>query len=628
MAVTWDKEEIKSYLNGELQNNAKLPLSSERTFSIVPDPGKSFIGIREGMFPPVSERERTFVDDIKIYGRPLSQLEVKRQYARIADAEVKLDFPEIQIKTRGAFSKSGKLEIMADIDLSGLPEEWLELLDKNQLAGDCVFKDAAGRPSSSRLGSPLHIRQEVAVASQDPSSSGERQLELSLFAPDGRVKKAEYRFRVPDLDFVGNGIGMEPAVPSPWTPPEVTSDGSVKLWNGSCRFDRGMLPTEVVNSGESLLSSPPELVIETERGKAKVEYQMTERKTLKDHVEIKGLGKAEDFSIAFTTVVDFDGLIKADFVIDGSPVVKSMSLKWNVKPEFAEFLMTPTLAQLKDDKIELAFPEAGNWREPYMLWTTSKRKGFCWSPAHDANWVYAPKEKIISAKRGTDGALACEVRMITRPVKLPEGTQYQALFIATPSRPPPDKPRTFFLHDGSERTDGPRMHPWGSEGMILYTFAPGKDFEAWYKTRPPASTVFVGAARCSGNTDDAVSVFLKKHWEIPGDYVYNLKTRKFSPKLDDPFLNGELLDRQAQSISCCPNSGLSNDYILANIDKLLKHPCGDRALMIYYDLCVNSKCESRQHGCVFSDRFGRTIASYTTLGMRELTRLQHSSAVA
>jgi len=43
-----------------------------------------------------------------------------------------------------------------------------------------------------------------------------------------------------------------------------------------------------------------------------------------------GTGKAADFTLDYATTVEFDGLIKFDFTIKGSPEIKAMRLEWRV----------------------------------------------------------------------------------------------------------------------------------------------------------------------------------------------------------------------------------------------------------------------------------------------------------
>ena len=131
----------------------------------------------------------------------------------------------------------------------------------------------------------------------------------------------------------------------------------------------------------------------------------------------EGLRSAQ-VELSWSTRVEFDGLVRHDFIVTNSPRTESMDLEWTVKPAFARYLLTPRLKNLEG---------AGQWRFPFLgearsgwqnnttMWLTSERKGFAWTAEHDAHWVYEG-EPISVCINEQGGRCSADMTPVRSPV--------------------------------------------------------------------------------------------------------------------------------------------------------------------------------------------------------------------
>ena len=600
IAVTWTDRRLAIYLNGELGREAVLPVKAAKTSGLTPEAKGSFIGVKSRFY----EDKHTWdvaVDDLKIFSRALSPLAIKNQYARLlldrSAAVVQAYDVKLNGVNTGQADELDRLE--AELDFSALPEASLALLAQGRLAMDYrLTRGDETIVSDQWTFSPNSTRRIIEGVDQP----GTYRLATSL-GNNGKVVASIVR---PDLSFAANGIGAEDVVPGIWRDYAV-KDRSVTLWNRVYQFGDGPLPTKISAYGRALLEKSPQLTVETSQGIADISYQAgpTQRRTCA--VTFTGAGKTADFTLDYATTVEFDGMIRCDFTIKGSPEIRSMRLEWRVKPEICQYLLTPLLQEGQGPEFEFLYP-VGVWATFSQLWLVSEGKGgFAYSMPHDANWVYDPAKPVFFVNKASG---QCSVTMIAKAVRIPESTPYQALFIATPTRPLPVRNRVIRFADSS-RSDTPRMGMTAGGGLTdVFTFEPHEpDFAYRMKSRVPNTVSVYGGANSLTDASD-IAVYLRKYWDIPGDHTYKMSYLK-------PLGNGKYETEYHLTVPAC-NACLINDYYMHNIKKLFEHPYGDRIWQIYYDLCGDNLCGNEKHGCAFKDSFGRTIKTFALLSKREL----------
>lgn len=598
LAFTWNDERIVAYLNGKKITESVLPQKVKLTADIkAVNNEKSFIGIKS----PFYEDKHTSavgVDDVAIYSRPLTALEIKNQYVRL----LKDRGPEVvnaySIVLNGVnIGRNDKIDrLEAEFDFASLTPADSAKLKAGKMVMDYVLTGPDGKKQTGKW---TFSKQNECRVLNGVDKPGKYTLETRT----GKEKVIAEIVR-PDFSWIGNGYGDEDEVPAIWRKDFGIKDRVITAWNREYRFEAGPLPTTVKAYGKSILAKPPRLLI---NGKEPV-WKAGPTKIEKRWITLSGTGMFDDAVIDYTTRVEFDGFIKFDWTIKGKPEIFSMKLEWQMAPGNHQFLMTPYVNEEIASKVSFPYPQTSN--NSKMLWFVAENKGgFAYTMINDSNWVYDAEKPVFFADKSTG---SCRVEMISKKVRLPEETPYCALFIATPTRPLPELNR--LIQYGDSRGGHKAMINGGGNGGMnsVFTHEPHPtDFEYRARNRSINSTSVYGGAEILTTKDD-VAVYLRKYLEMPGAYSYNMPYHR-------PIGPGKYKLEHYFSLSVC-SSGVIADYNLMGQHKLYNHKYGNTVWQVYYDICGDSLCGNRLHGCCFKDKFGREVKSFTIISKRDLIR--------
>ena len=597
IAVTWNDVDISIYLNGEHAMTKALPAKVIKVKDIVAeDNADSFIGVKS----PFYEDQHTSavgIDDFAIYSRPFSALEIKNQYLALLKDKGDQKMEAYSISFNGVnIGRNDRLDrVEVEMDLASLPPADQSALEKGKLKMKYDLTDQNGKSVAKgtwHLSKPFETQILDGVAAPGKYTLHTATPNISLDAS----------FEKPDMSWVGNGLGDEDEVPEIWK--EFAVNGrKVTLWNRTYFFGDGPLPEKILAFGKELLSRRPRLLIDGKEPTWKAGKHDNHPRWV-DYTTTGRIGKAK---LTCRTRVEFDGLVKFDWTIDGTPEISSMELDWQLAPEARQFLMTPHVYEGSNPQVELCFPKGGgDGRELWMV--SEKAGGFAYSMENDANWIYDLKQPVLFANLQSG---ECKVTIITQKVKMPQAVPYSALFIATPTRPLPKENR--ILKFGDSRGGSKYMTNGGGDGGFrsIFTHAPHETDFAYRRkhSKPNTQCVYGGVAL----TDmEPFLLFYKKYWEIPGAYSYNMPYHK-------PVAPGKYEKEHHASVSTC-TSTVVNDYFLWCQKLLYDHPKSDCIWQVYYDLCGNGLCRNTLHGCSFKDKFGHEINTFAILHKRDLVR--------
>ena len=597
IACTWDSKRMAIYLNGKLMKNEAIPAKVSKTLDLkVANNAESFIGIKSPFFED-NHKWGVGVDDFAIYNRALTPLEIRNQYIKQLKNKGDEKIEAYSIAYHGVnTSRDDKLDrVELEFDFSSLPADQQKLLDAGKLVMNYELKSPAGKVTKGAFTFKKSSESRIISGVDTP---GKYTLTTKV-GKDTVVKTIER----PNLSWVGNGYGDEDEVPALWKDFKVNGR-NVTLWNRTYKFGKGPLPVEVTVYGKKLFDKVPKLLID---GKEPV-WQAGNIKKETRWVTYYGTGKLGKATINYSTRVEFDGMMLVDWTISGQPTVSSMKFEWKMSPENHQFLMTPVVNEDKNPKVSWTYPEGGS--RGNLLWLVSEKKGgFAYTMVNDANWIYNKGEKVFFADKSTGDA---SVSMITKKVKLPADTPYRAIFIATPTRPLPVEQRVIKYHDtrgGGAKTMSNGGGDGGFDGIFHHKPHP-TDFERKFKNRIPNTASIYGGIALTGHEPEAL--YFRKYWETPGAYSYNMPWHK-------PLGNGKYQIERYPSISTC-TSLIVNDFFLNSQHILYNHKYADRVWQVYYDLCGNSACSNKLHGCRYADKFGREVNSYEVLFSRDLIR--------
>ena len=598
VTATWDAAKVRLYLNGELKDEREIGKQYATQHSKQKTAEGSTFGIPLKVWGE-TRKEQPLFDDILIYKRALTPLEVKRLYNDLAKPGIKKEVLLFEGELGGVDRKKDTMR--ADFNFAALPEPYRGALAKGTLKLEWVLN---GPDHFTRKGELQPKGLNAVLFLTDAVPSGKYTLSCTLVSGKNRSPVHTFSIEKPDLSFLGNKLGMSDKVPSPWTP--LAAKGrTIRIWNRVYEFGDGPFPVKITAGSQNVLQTPPALRIVTDEGEAKIRYQAGKTSFTERQAVLTGKGTFGKYSLSYVTKIDFDGMIRADFTIHGSPVIKSMQLTWQVDPVLREFLLTPELYTRKRPVFSCRYPEG-----PYLsqLWFVGKGIGFCYNVEHNANWVFPEDQKIFKANTKTG---ECSIDMIMQKVKLPADTPYHALFITTPTRPRVDFKRiikwTYAYHDDGKRPmfcgDGRGL----AHGSACFKPHP-KHFKNVMAAYKPNTVSIYGTVDALVETNP-VGTYFKKYYATPGAYRFTVSSRRFNEKTKKFELFTDY------TLSACAASS-APDYILANIKELFEHPYGNRVWLLFFDLAENVACDNPLHGCGFKDKFGRDIKTFQLLNKR------------
>ena len=597
IAASWDDTKLALYFDGEKVDEAALPQKVKNTATLLPgDAPNSYVAIRDEIKGDRHEWD-CGVDDVAIYSRPLAPIEIRNRYLALLKNPGSRRVQAFDVTLNGVVTgpRDPLDRLEAEFDFSPLPDALAKRLESEGLE---VRYSLVAPDGTSRSGSHRFTKRREAIVFDRVDRSGAWKFVATL----GAETVSAEAFR-PEMPWLGNSLGDEDEVPALWRDFAVNGR-SVKLWNRQYEFGAGPLPTRIVAFGKDLLARRPRLLVDG----AEPEWKAGETSRTARDVTYTGTGRAGGVGVTYRTVVSFDGMVDFSWTLAGGAKVESMSLDWKVAKENSRWLMTPRLWEGDEDPVRFRFPGRGS--QAKMLWLVTERKGgFAFTVPNDANWVYDEEKPVFAVDRRSG---ACAVRVITKPVaSMPEGCDYRALFIATPTRPLPERNRAI-------RYTGPGgislVHADG-RGLFnsSFTHAPqeGPAFDRRYAKRRDNSMSVYGGVK-SLTSSEPETDYLLKYWERPGAYTYTMTLMKEDAK-------GETTTVRNLSRSACASTVYS-DYAVWCDWKLWTHPLGGKFWQSYFDLCGVSLCRNPHHGCLFRDRFGREIATFDVLHTRKLVQ--------
>ncbi|MFA6929035.1 MAG: hypothetical protein WCT05_01830 [Lentisphaeria bacterium] len=589
IAATWDKE-LVIYLNGQVVNRGQLPDKAAKTLDLMPLQEKSFVGIKN-LFYGDEHKQITQTDDFKLYSRALTPIEVANQYNRLLvdpGENVITDFGVVLNGVdRGRGRGSDQLE--AEFDFISLPPEKRTLYESGKFELDWVLTLP---DQSTRRGKWRFAADETVKFIPEITEPG--RYKLTCDTTSAEIVR-------PDLSFIGSGWGDEDTVPEIWRD-FMVKDRKVTLWNRVYHFGEGPLPEQIEIKGKPLFSEAPALLID---GQVVSGWQIENTIKNNSSVIFNGRAKIAGGWVVYATEIEFDGMIKFDWNIEGMPGIRLMQLAWKQNPDYSDFLMRPHVWN-GSGKGEFLYHN-GMDDSLRMIWLVSERGGFAFASENDANWIYDETKPVYHVDTKTGSAT---IDLITRQVRMPEATPYRAVFIATPTRPFPKVFRAVRHNDGTY--PGFRMTTFGGKAFTgVSTYRPNWRFGYEFKSTSPDTHGIYGMANAM-SSESPEPVYFAKYWNIPGAGGYTFRFTEYLP-------DGNIRGSGEHSIPAC-NAGCVNDFYSRNIHELLTHPQGAAVAAVYFDLCGNGVCANPLHGCGYQDKFGREIKTFALLHKRELLK--------
>jgi len=587
LVSTWDAKAVRLYANGRRVGEglvaAPLPKQEAGTISICP---VDFWKNNEWGDPA----EQTVCDEVRIFGRVLADDEILDLYAH--------DTP------------AGDLRPAPTLVLEMTPQYDAKVIE---LGVRPAHVDAEGR---SRMSAAATLTLKLTdphgaerFSHSGPIGEGRFAIKLPEWR-DGEYR-AEGEWTAGDTKLRGHASLTKP--PTPWLPPQrdwratrvlspwaplVRRESVIRYWNGEVTMG-GPFPRQIAAQGQPLLAGPICLASgdSAEWESLRVSEEQPHR------IVIAGAGKLGRFSVTYSTLIEFDGLVRTDFTLTPPPdgaELPSLTLEVPIRAEEARYYRNPTCQSW--DGRPLDEPEF----LPYA-WLGSEDRGLSWFMESAANWRQGKGQPAMTLRHEGD-AVVVRLKLISEAVRVEKPLNYTIGFEPTPVRPL--SPELYDWRFGSGAPiRGTNLFVYGWSQQVSYlngrliAHDPSQQrrlVDGW--RAQGQETLSYTCAQCTANISPEY-VFFARQWNLPyGDTFSGYK------RVPD--------EAPYSMVPVCPASSFA-DFLTWCVRENVRNDWGGG---IYTDIDGAVPCDNAAHGCGYTDAFGQTGRSWPLYAHRGLSR--------
>jgi len=452
--------------------------------------------------------------------------------------------------------------------------------------------------------------------------AGEYTVQVFLKDKDMVIAQANHDVAIPEKpEWLGNKLGISDKVPPPWSPVKVKGK-SVFVWGREYQFGKLPFPSQIVNQGKEMFSSPIRLHMVTDQGEIKWETSKLELVSATEtSAKLRIINTSPRIKMVGDMEVEFDGLVRVDlhFLPGKEPVViQNLAFQIPVKEEDALYLkafkMLPDsfgwyAACLyegakgnKTDLFDLSktwfFSAKGwVWENDFMhyVWIGGDKAGISVTFDSDRNFQSKKYVRVINK----EGSKELEFNLIDSPYSLKEPLSYTLALHATPVKSLPSDPKVW--HFG---------------------YFASKDF---YAACQYGLTRGWGWPGLTPQGKEMVSRFSKEGCRVFPDYYTNVMAG-VSPEFQLYGKEWESLPRQrwgsgdGLAVTVCPKPASRRDYYVWGINRMISE--GLRG--IYLDCSGPGGCISQYHDCGYVDKDGKIKPTINLFETRELYKRMYN----
>ena len=490
LVLTWHANICRLYVNGKQKISSLASQNFEEGFSA---------GYWQLPWPaPI------LVDELTVYSRDLSPLEVSNCYARYLPAsKLKIvgegrnlgslsyvDFPGAgKIKVMLSLRQKTKKPSRVEISLQGHHKKIVTSVFPFSPAGTYLLE-----------GIPFHPGQDLFVSA-------------CLFDTSGKfLGEIKTPFSRPEFPWLGNKIGLSDRVLKPWTPVKVVGN-TVKVVGRDYVLSSAGLFQSIKDWGEEILTGPMSIKVMSTAGSFTASSRTNPVFLVQQdqNVSWKSLSRVRlpSGTLLFTVTgnMDYDGCAK--FTIDYQPedqpvLIEHLSLAIPLKNEIARtfslcgsapgkgtwksfepvLATNPGIVLKSSDFFDSWKMTAGSFLP--MLWVGNDEYGLAYMADNDRGWVPSDNNPAITISRFSSSA-EWVFHFISEPFLLKEKRTITLGFQATPVRPLPENWRSYCFHVPGVKLKLPEDFPhlpwgtflsdaagWDEAGVLDYPYQPEK----------------------------------------------------------------------------------------------------------------------------------------------------------
>ncbi len=455
LVATWNAREQALYLDGKPSQRIRNPH--------VPPPfaGPLMVGDRPWH---VARDGRSLVDELYVYGRALSETEVRWAHEHGLDRAAGADIPE-ELRPPAVVTlhpSPARKRIRVSVERSG----------GDGFTGTARLEPAAGtRPAALRAVGKEEAEADIPF---ETLPAGAYQVKVDLKDVQGKaLPAADAGFSCPGPPvWRGNRIGIPKTPPPPWTPLRARGR-TVECWGRAYSLGPSGLPDQMRSAGSDLLAAPVSLRA-SQGGKAVAWDARPARLLSAGPVDARFSGSARSpvGELEWTCRAEFDGLLRYDLTLRPATgaAVDSLELRVPLRPEHAglHHVLLPTGSVWGDTRYG-ATP--ASYRAPWAIswWLGDEERGLCGFCESDEAWDRVDRQDGFRIER------------------TPTSVDAVWSFVGAPKKM--DRPWRFTF--GLQATPVKSIAGWRKWRMVPFTFASYRSAREWWKTDRRANNVYI-----------------------------------------------------------------------------------------------------------------------------------------
>jgi hypothetical protein len=267
--------------------------------------------------------------------------------------------------------------------------------------------------------------------------------------PVGSPGAAEGPYHGFGYEWENNSLGMDHAVPQPWTP--VRCDGkTVSVWGREFSYASGHpWPDRITSAHQQVLARPIEVHLRTNQGAVAWNGASQIGPLADDAAQVRWHGADGGLAIEVNSSIEFDGFLRIDVLL--TPTVKKLSVEQLVVDiPFAKNIATYYSRGFSYDFVNQK-KSAASWRgeigdtagylvgdrnEPFVnhFWIGNENAGAEIDIPSDYNWSLSTPARAIEVHTGEKEA-TLRLNMVTKPRPIEGPTTFSFALLPTPIKP-------------------------------------------------------------------------------------------------------------------------------------------------------------------------------------------------
>jgi hypothetical protein len=325
--------------------------------------------------------------------------------------------------------------------------------DPKMLSLHAEIKDAGGKVVQTAQVAPLPSLSGSHLLDVKNLAPAKYTLELQVKSGDTVVQQQALPYEKKPLpEWWGNTLGESDVPPVPWTNLKVDkAKDTVSVWGRALEYSGHLLPTQIVNQGQEMLSAPMRLVAQgagapvvSSADKAAAQWQKTSA-VRADFSRAQTLGEVRVESDSY---VEFDGMTWMEMKV--SPVQKTaalsnLTIEIPIKAQWAKLFKPADDYRLQQTG---AMPEKG-WKgnASSAPWIGNGDGGFQFFQETTATWIGSKSSEVV---RAPNGDVVLRVHLIDAPATLEKPLSFAFGWMASPIKDTPKNHRDWrILNQGN-----------------------------------------------------------------------------------------------------------------------------------------------------------------------------------